>query len=270
VIVVLVGGALAALSAGGRPSLVLGVLAAVTLPAVVVLERLLPYDPAWNRDQGDLRADVAHGVVNTALLEGYKRVMYVLFVPAGAWLAARYGASLWPHRWPLVAQLALSATVAELFQYASHRGVHETRLFRFHATHHSSPRLYWLNTSRDHPIGLLLDNGAETASLLLLGIGERALAAQFALSLVVGLLQHANIDLRTGFLCRIFSTPELHRLHHSSRAGESMHNYGSNLTLWDQVFGTFQRPVAPPRALGCDGGGEYPRDYRGQLRAPFV
>src|SRR4051812_14671530 len=100
-LIALVGGALYSLEHGAVPATVLAVVFVIALPAVLVAERVVPYDPAWNRDQGDLRTDVVHGVVSNALLEGYKRFMLLLFVPTGAWISARLGVSLWPHHWPL-------------------------------------------------------------------------------------------------------------------------------------------------------------------------
>ena len=57
----------------------------------------------------------------------------------------------------LLAQLPLALVVAELVEYSFHRLMHEVPwLWRFHATHHSAPRLYWLNAARFHPIDLFL------------------------------------------------------------------------------------------------------------------
>ena len=71
----------------------------------------------------------------------------------------------------------------------------------------------------------------------------------------IGLLTHCNIDVRTGFLDRIFSTPPLHRWHHSKRLPEGNRNYGENVVLWDRLFGTYYHPRdrRPPVDIGISG-----------------
>ena len=42
-------------------------------------------------------------------------------------------------------------------------------------------------------------------------------------------------------------TPDVHRIHHSSRQAETDSNYGATLTIWDRLFGTYREKA--PRAL---------------------
>src|SRR6185369_10374642 len=69
---------------------------------------------------------------------------------------------------------------------------------------------------------------------------------------VFGMLQHANLDMRLGPLNYAFSAAEPHRWHHSRTLAEANTNYGSNLIVWDLVFGTFYLPSdrEPPAAIG--------------------
>lgn len=59
---------------------------------------------------------------------------------------------------------------------------------------------------------------------------------------VYGQLQHANVAIDSGVLDRVFSTPALHRWHHSEYYDEGDTNYGATTSIWDQVFGTWFRP----------------------------
>jgi sterol desaturase/sphingolipid hydroxylase (fatty acid hydroxylase superfamily) len=84
-------------------------------------------------------------------------------------------------------------------------------------------------------------------------------------------LQHANVDVRPGPLGYLFSTTDLHRLHHDASPDRGNANYGGTLVLWDLVFGTrreFPREGAPV-AVGLERPGDVPDDYLGQLVAPF-
>src|SRR5262245_14804674 len=123
---------------------------------VALLERVLPYRPEWNRARGDLWTDAAY-LPTTWLIGGLSQpIVATLAVMIGGWLSAAIGTGLWPAHWSLLAQLALSAVVVELPSYWAHRVLHEVPwLWRLHAVHHSAPRLYWLNTTRSHPLEMI-------------------------------------------------------------------------------------------------------------------
>jgi sterol desaturase/sphingolipid hydroxylase (fatty acid hydroxylase superfamily) len=172
----------------------------------------------------------------------------------------------------LVAQLALALVVAELPQYWLHRWQHEREaLWRFHAVHHSAPRLYWLNAARFHPVDLFLLYAVGYVPLVALGCPELVIALFLLFDAVFGMLQHSNIDVRLGPLNYVFSMAEPHRWHHSRVLDEANSNYGSNLIVWDLVFGTFFLP-SDRQAPGNIGIGDLPRfpsAYPAQLAAPF-
>jgi sterol desaturase/sphingolipid hydroxylase (fatty acid hydroxylase superfamily) len=66
----------------------------------------------------------------------------------------------------------------------------------------------------------------------------------------------------------IFSTPRLHRWHHSRVLAEGNTNYGENLVLWDQVFGTYFNPDRrPPADIGISG--RIADGFLAQLLQPF-
>jgi sterol desaturase/sphingolipid hydroxylase (fatty acid hydroxylase superfamily) len=64
---------------------------------------------------------------------------------------------------------------------------------------------------------------------------------------------------------------ELHRWHHSRTERESNTNYGSNLILWDIVFGTRFLPAdrEPPADIGIAGLSAFPMTWWQQLLSPF-
>jgi sterol desaturase/sphingolipid hydroxylase (fatty acid hydroxylase superfamily) len=137
-----------------------------------------------------------------------------------------------------------------------HRWHHATpALWRLHALHHGSERLYWLNNFRFHPLNHGLNTLASLLPLWLLGLPEAALLGATMLTQPVVMLQHMNIDLRSGWLNRVLSTNEAHRWHHSTEPAEANANYGSALLLWDHVFGSFLHRPSPqrPAAIGLFG-----------------
>ncbi len=241
--------------------------------AVALSERLLPHRPSWNRSHGDVGTDALHAVVSGfGTTQLVRPVALYLGGLGAAALGGVIGGSWWPATWPLVGQLALALVVAELPQYWLHRWQHEYEpLWRFHAVHHSAPRLYWLNAARFHPLDLGLLYLVGYVPLVLLGCPGEVILLFALFDGVFGMLQHSNIAVRLGPLNRVFSMAEPHRWHHSRTLAEANRNYGSNLIVWDLVFGTFflPRDREPPEAIGIAGMPDFPPTYLAQLAAPF-
>jgi sterol desaturase/sphingolipid hydroxylase (fatty acid hydroxylase superfamily) len=255
------------------PVLAVAVAQTAGLVAIACAERLLPYRGRWNRSHGDVRTDALHAVFSGLGTTQLMRPVAVYLGGLGAaLLAGADGAGPWPGTWPLVAQLALALVIAELPQYWLHRWQHEhDLLWRFHAVHHSAPRLYWLNAARFHPFDLGLLYLVGYVPLVLLGCPGEVILLFALFDGVLGMLQHSNVAVRLGPLNRIFSMAEPHRWHHSRTLVEANANYGSNLIVWDLVFGTFflPRDREPPEAIGIADLPDFPPGYLAQLAAPF-
>jgi len=240
---------------------------------IAAVERVLYWQPAWLHSNGDLKVDIGHllvsGLLTTELLK-----IPVTFgaIALGVWIAGLAGGSIWPSDWSLWLQLPLALVVGEFFLYWIHRLSHEVDwLWRFHAMHHSAPRLYFLNAVRFHPVDIALSTFSPMVPLIMLGADGRLIALFGLVSAVHGLFQHANIVLTLGPLNWIFSMAELHRWHHSRLLEESNTNFGQNLIVWDIVFGTRFLPEdrEPPVDIGIAGLPSFPMDYWGQLTSPF-
>jgi sterol desaturase/sphingolipid hydroxylase (fatty acid hydroxylase superfamily) len=242
---------------------------------LLVMERVQPHSRYWRKPQGDIGTDITHVVLSSLLIPAiFEAAVKSLLLAGAAWLATRVGGSLWPTSWPLAIQLTLALIVAELGQYWWHRTAHEREtLWRFHATHHSPRRLYWLNSCRFHPVDSMAQYLLEAVPLVLLGCSPVVLALFTLATAVIGMFQHANIELRAGWLNWVFSLTELHRWHHSREIREGNSNYGANLIVWDVVFGTRYLPAG--REVAAENVGlsanmvNFPRDYVGQLLSPF-
>jgi sterol desaturase/sphingolipid hydroxylase (fatty acid hydroxylase superfamily) len=247
---------------------------AVYLSVVIVialLERLMPFERQWLRRDGETVNDIAHTLLNKG----------------GVQIAAAFGATapmavatlahpmmtgvtqIWPTGWPLPLQVVLGLVIAELGLYVAHRAAHEIlTLWRFHALHHSVQRLWVINTGRFHLVDSLFKIALSQLPLYLLGAPLPVFLWIGAVTAFIGLLTHCNIDVRTGPLDWIFSTPSLHRWHHSRVLAEGNTNYGENLVLWDQVFGTYFNPARrPPADIGISG--RIADGFLAQLLQPF-
>ncbi len=254
-------------------SLILLASLALFYPVVAQLERWLPHRREWRRPQGDVRTDVLHliftGVAANAL---FAATLLGAFIAAGAWLAGRVGFPLWPLAWHPIAQLALAIVLAELGHYVYHRISHECAwVWPLHAAHHSAPRLYWLNATRFNILDLFLLLALQTLPLIVLGADRAAFLSYTVFAAVYGQLQHCNVALRTGPLDWIFSTPGLHRWHHSLESREGNHNYGAIVSVWDLLFRSFWRPWGREFAgpVGIASLPRFPAGYLGQQLSPF-
>jgi len=239
---------------------------------VIVGERLCPYVPDWNRSHDDVATDAAWWLSINVTGLALRPLAAFVALPLGVWLSARFGAELWPSQWSLLGQLALALVIVEFFQYWAHRWMHEVDfLWRFHATHHSAPRLYWLNAARFHIVDIALLNLGLTIPLAALGANAEVLSLWIVASALHGLFQHSNMQIRCGPLNWIFSMAELHRWHHSRTIREANTNYGQNLILWDIIFGSRFLPKdrEPPADIGIAGLSAFPMTWWKQMISPL-
>ena len=263
--------AIALLERGENPALSYIVPTVMAYGLVFGLERVIPFREEWKRSHGDVGVDLGHIVVSgTVGVEVPKLLVGMI----GVTLAGMTGGALgiWPVHWPLVPQLVLACVFGELFLYWIHRLTHEVDLlWRFHATHHSAPRLYFLNAGRFHPVDLMLSYVSWYVPFLVLGAGPEIVALHTVVLAVHGVFQHANLPVRLGPLNWVFSMAELHRWHHSRVLEEANSNYGQNLIIWDVVFGTRYLPAdrEPPVDVGLTDLPTFPMDYLGQIASPF-
>lgn len=255
---------------GESAAVLLGVLGAL---AVAAAERVIPWAPAWRESHGDSQTDGIHVLVSGALIPGVIRALaYVPIALAGRNIAGLLGApSLWPTRWPMALQVLLALVISDFFGTVAHLAMHRSPwLWRLHAIHHDAPRLYWLNGLRVHPIDAAMTMATTILPLIFLGISPNALALFAAIATPHIALQHANLDLRLGWLSPWISAGDAHRWHHARDRTDSDANYGGIILLWDAVFGT--RKLHADRAPSQDVGiaqGPLATRWWGQVRAPF-
>lgn len=256
--------------AGLPPGLVATLVFLIALVVTGLLERLSPRAPRWQPSRREARQDLLYlGIA--ALLQAPAKALGIAIAAGLVTLIGPALSSLGPSI-PLAARAVLAFLLADLGKYAMHRLAHEHPWWwRFHAEHHAPPKMNVLNATRLHPVNLVWNLaidaltpalfGLDVRVTLLLGVGRGAIA----------ILQHANVRLELWPLSWIFSTPELHQWHHSTRLAEANANYGSSLIVWDILFGTriLPRDRSCPEALGLADGAPHPEALYEQLALPF-
>ncbi len=258
---------------GYWPPLVIFSVSFVAMVVLTILEIVHPYSRYWVPHGHDVRADAIH--MFTSELVPYHLYQFMfngLLVATSKKIMGGLGFEIWPHHWPILAQLALLLVMMEFSQTSFHWATHRFPiLWRIHAVHHSSPKLYWLASIRFHPTENWLAAVCMVTPVVLLGANIEAMMAFSMFINVFGTTQHANICMTpTPLFNYIFAMPELHRWHHSK---DIRCNYGGYLSIWDVVFRTRHMPKSreqQPDNIGIEGMTEkFPKGWAGQMLAPF-
>lgn len=264
-------GGLVAMSFGianGRGPMTFNITYLFIAATLFVLEQVRPHERAWQRSDGQMLPDLAHTLLTKVLVQVV--LTSLAFTGIASQVQGKPSGGIWPGQWPMAAQTVLGLIVAEFGLYWGHRIAHEWMpLWRFHAVHHSSKRLWFFNTGRFHFIDTIKSMVLGAPLVVLAGAPGDVLVWGGAITAFIGILTHCNVEMRFGWLNYVFNTPGLHRWHHSMDLREGNKNYGENLVLWDLIFGTFFNDSTrrPPAEIGIREA--MPAKFFGQLAAPF-
>lgn len=206
-------------------------------------------------------ADAIHTIVNGPALSGLTRI-------TAAWLV-----TLLPHGialmsgWSWALQFVVFFLVNDFARYWLHRWYHESPLlWRFHRVHHTVVEMDALSVFRMHVLEAVIKNGLIFLPFQLLGVDAHVIITYSAWDILKGFWHHANLRTYIGPLNHLFNSAELHWWHHSTEAKGQQSNYGSILSIWDRLFGTFYWPRGKwPERIGVEGMEAFPDDYASQL-----
>jgi sterol desaturase/sphingolipid hydroxylase (fatty acid hydroxylase superfamily) len=179
----------------------------------------------------------------------------------------------------LVGSAIVIFIVAEFSDFLTHYLNHVVPvLWELHKVHHSAMFLNPLTAKRGHPLDYIF--GRATSGILC-GVPVGIFTFAFGLSLVdilflaacvgklstittLDALRHSHFPISLGWLDRVFISPHMHQVHHSSLRHHWDTNFGTNLSIWDWMFGTAYRPTkgeAIRYGLGTDEERDYERLY---------
>lgn len=173
----------------------------------------------------------------------------LILLPSGILMAFMLGWS--KNFWPGIGQLGLHPVAEaiaiilfiDLWMYAWHRLNHETDFFwRFHSVHHSDASLDVTTSWRFHFMEILFSELLRLPLFMLIGADMEHLLLYSLLMTPVIEFHHSNLSIPPALerMARlVVPTPMMHRLHHSRLRNEHDSNYGSMLSLWDRLFGSF-------------------------------
>lgn len=149
-----------------------------------------------------------------------------------------------------VAAVTLGLLLRSLVAWVTHYAMHKIPvLWRLHRVHHADPFIDVSTTVRFHPGEFLIGTPVLVASVIVLGLPPVALMMFEIVDAMMAVFTHANIripSMMNRTLRLILITPDLHRIHHSTRQIETDSNFGATLSIWDRLFGTYRETASEP------------------------
>lgn len=229
---------------------------AALLAAALVIERAAP----WRQGA---RIDLARWARNLSM--HFYSVIILGLMPflagyGGAIAAEKSGFGLFnqvaiPHWAELIATVVILDAVA----FTQHRALHLWYgAWRLHRVHHSDKLVDVTTSLRFHPTETIFRAATELPVVYLLGLSPEGMLIGFAVLTLANTVTHMNIALPAAFeraLSTLIVTPGVHRVHHATDTRQQNQNFGTVLTLWDRLSGTYAPPDALSReaALGLEG-----------------
>lgn len=176
---------------------------------------------------------------------------------------------------PLWLKLVLGVMMFDFVNYWFHRVAHRIPLmWRFHRVHHSDTRMDASTNLRGHPVEIVVFGVSNIVAAAILGLDLLSLGVFFLILSPVLFLEHSNIkfpvwlDKTFGW---VFTTPNIHKLHHEQDQYYTDSNYSDIFIIWDRIFGTFK--YKPPSEIKF-GLKEFEEDRKQTfwylIRSPFM
>jgi sterol desaturase/sphingolipid hydroxylase (fatty acid hydroxylase superfamily) len=166
---------------------------------------------------------------------------------------------------PVWAAAAVTLLALDFALYVQHVLFHALPvLWRLHRMHHADLDVDATTGLRFHPLEIFLSLGLKAAVVVLLGAVPWAVVAFEVLLNAASVFNHGNVALPEHldrWLRWFVVTPDMHRVHHSTRMVETNSNFGFSVSWWDRLCGTYR---AQP-ALGQVGMDIGLSDYRAPL-----
>ncbi|MBI5630196.1 MAG: sterol desaturase family protein [Elusimicrobia bacterium] len=132
----------------------------------------------------------------------------------------------------------------DLTTFLFHRHFHRNPLlWRIHMVHHMDSQMDVTTGFRFHVAEHALFLPVRFAVMVVLGSTWISAAAAGVFLLVLIYFQHCNFRLPIGVerMTRlVFTTPDMHRVHHSALSQETNSNYGIIFSFWDRWLGSYR------------------------------
>jgi sterol desaturase/sphingolipid hydroxylase (fatty acid hydroxylase superfamily) len=144
---------------------------------------------------------------------------------------------------PSILVIVFSIVLMDLWMYVWHRLNHETPFFwKFHKFHHKDEKMNSTTAIRFHAAELILSFPGKAILCFLFGISYIPLLIYETIFFMSIVFHHSNMYISEVFdkVYRvIFSSPLMHRVHHSKKFEQMDSNFGAVFSFWDRLFGSY-------------------------------
>jgi len=141
---------------------------------------------------------------------------------------------------PFWLQLVVGIFLLDCWMYFWHKLNHIIPFFwRFHSFHHKDEKMNTTTAIRFHFAELLMSYPGKALVCFIFGIGYTPLLVYELLFFVAVIVHHSNIYISPAVdrvYRMLFSSPIMHRIHHSNLWEHTNSNYGALFSFWDRLF----------------------------------
>jgi len=177
-------------------------------------------------------------------------------------------------RVPSWSQILIIFFVQDFCHYWIHRLLHRFPfLWKYHKVHHSVEEMGFAAHLRYHWMENVIYRSLGSIPFFLLGFSPLDLFWVHLFTLLIGHLNHANLEWNYGPLKWILNHPAMHLWHHAEKIPQGRQygvNYGISLSLWDLIFktGIWAHPPSDLK-LGFKDRNKFPDSFLGQNLSPL-
>lgn len=213
----------------------------VSLILFGILEVLFPFYTYKQNWTSRIGTNLAVAIFNS-LVTKYPMILMA------TWVSSPEQQKIWPglfHSIPYPGVVALlSFLILDSYRYAWHCLMHFWPIgWRSHRVHHSELAMNISTAYRFNALEVMASYLPLVFLIWLFGMKPEHVLIYEAFFVVIEVFQHSNWALSPKidrFLTYLIVTPNYHRIHHSQIVKETDSNFGSVLTIWDRLFGTYR------------------------------
>jgi sterol desaturase/sphingolipid hydroxylase (fatty acid hydroxylase superfamily) len=160
---------------------------------------------------------------------------------------------------PKYPAIIFSLLLLDFAIYCQHVVSHKwSVLWQLHQIHHSDMEFDATTAVRFHPLEIFISMLYKVACIFLIGATPDAVILFEIILNGAATFNHGNIKInpeRDKLLRWFIITPDMHRIHHSTKASELNSNYGFSISVWDRLFNTYTANAEKPQTemtIGLD------------------
>ena len=242
------------------------IIVGLALLILYTLETLFPYFDDWT---GKTR----HTLRNGGLIVGNAVVTNLVLAPLTLY-ALNYKRGLFSlFKLNSVVEFIATLLLIDLLTYILHVLFHKVPvLWRFHRVHHSDTQMDVTTGARFHIGEHIISILSRAALFAIFAMRAEFILLYETVFLTNVLFHHANLSISEPVdrLYRLlFTSPNMHKVHHSNIQEETDSNYTSLFSFWDRLFGTYKIVANPKRIVYGIKGLDAEQSITAMLMTPF-